>query len=479
MSEFIKYIFNEYHWLISGPLLTFIALFAIPAYRDVYKNNTDREKWIGYMQADSLKALYAKLMGDRLNWLDRKWSEPETKTEASLAKVAWSYGLLNWALLMAVAYPIVFLIGQWIVTGHGSLNGMDIIPPQTEYMPRILITLWLLCLSFIYLFSIKSKPRWRFPLFIAATVVLIAGAFYFQYDLGAGAVTSAGPVTVAGAVIGAGAVTLAGAGALAAAVALAFTDAGAFAGAVVVVVVVVVSYLYKVKGPRTLHLLIFIVLLLIYITLAIYLAPGLQSNTGRTIPMIIFTAIFPLFNAVADFLSIGLTRYSLRRGLKDFTSKWVLVDFVGGILIFIGLAGSLITYFHFIRPQDHQALLDMPSLLADVRDHPQNYWWLALMTLSTLLPTFIHGCIGMLTAAIQAPTGLRNYVGHKLEEGHNGSRQAGFWAGAVICAMMTVALWVPIALAYWLFSLGHGWMIDNTIGAFQSYSIWLAQTFPF
>ena len=82
MSEFIKFIFNESHWLISGPMLTFLALFAIPAYRQVYKSGDDRKKWTGYMQADSLKALYAKLMGDRLNWLDAKWSTPETNNNA-------------------------------------------------------------------------------------------------------------------------------------------------------------------------------------------------------------------------------------------------------------------------------------------------------------------------------------------------------------------------------------------------------------
>lgn len=284
------------------------------------------------------------------------------------------------------------------------------------------------------------------PLFIAAAVVFYAGAIYFQDVLGA--------VTVAIAIAGA----------------IAFAGAFAVAGAV--------SYLHKAKGPRTHHLLIFIAVQLIYITAVIYFVPDLQSKAGRAIPLIIFLAIFPLFNAIADFLSIGLTRYSLRKGLKDFTFKWVVVDLVGGIMIFIGLAGLLISYFHFIRPQDHLALLDIPNFLTDLRDHPQNYWWLALMTLSTLLPTFIHGGIGVLTVAIQAPTGLREYVKRNLKTGHKGSPQAGFWAGAVICAMITVAWWVPIALAYELFSLNHGWVIDNTIGAFQTYSNWLAQTFP-
>jgi len=62
---------------------------------------------------------------------------------------------------------------------------------------------------------------------------------------------------------------------------------------------------------------------------------------------------------------------------------------------------------------------------------------------STLLPTLVHLSLALLALALHYPAGWRNFVAGLLERGAQ-SRQASFLSGVCICAMITLAVWVPI-----------------------------------
>ena len=63
--------------------------------------------------------------------------------------------------------------------------------------------------------------------------------------------------------------------------------------------------------------------------------------------------LLPLFNALFDFASAGLTRYLLRMGLDQKRAAWrAVLDGLGGIAIFFALGCALIAFFTFVTPAD-------------------------------------------------------------------------------------------------------------------------------
>ncbi|GIX12124.1 MAG: hypothetical protein KatS3mg118_0083 [Paracoccaceae bacterium] len=92
------------------------------------------------------------------------------------------------------------------------------------------------------------------------------------------------------------------------------------------------------------------------------------------------------------FASIGVTRLFLRRGLHGRRIGFLLAlaDPAVAVVIFATLGCGLIAFVHLVRFRDGSALIDLSALFADLRANPGDYWWLAFMLLSTLLPTLIH-----------------------------------------------------------------------------------------
>ncbi|PJN96762.1 hypothetical protein CNY89_00625 [Amaricoccus sp. HAR-UPW-R2A-40] len=99
-------------------------------------------------------------------------------------------------------------------------------------------------------------------------------------------------------------------------------------------------------------------------------------------------------NAWADFASIGLTRWRLRIGVQHNLVANAILDAVAAVLILIALAFAMVATMYLLRTADGVPLYDAAALLADLRDRRENYWWLAFMLFSTLLPTLAHLAIG-------------------------------------------------------------------------------------
>jgi len=85
-----------------------------------------------------------------LDWLDTRLSSHEA--QKGPAQKAWSYGLLNITMALALAYPILAMMVQWL-WGHAiDFGGQEMIaasPPQA----RIFALVWLgsasICLPFL------------------------------------------------------------------------------------------------------------------------------------------------------------------------------------------------------------------------------------------------------------------------------------------------------------------------------------------
>ena len=263
------------------------------------------------------------------------------------------------------------------------------------------------------------------------------------------------------------------AGAVAAAAVVAFAFAGAFAVAVAFAVVFVFVFAVaevRSSNPMVVRLFYCGVLLAILV-MAIKMPDDFGAGQrNRAVFAMLTFGLLPLFNAVFDFLSAGLTRYLLRLGLEQKRAVWrAILDGLGGIAIFFALGCSLITFVTFVTPADGVPLVDLAQLFANLRTAPGDYIWLMMTLFSTLLPTLVHLSLMLLTLALHSPAGCRNFVAGLLESGAQ-SRQASFLSGVCICAMITLAVWVPIWIITAVITHDHGATLNAVLWIFETFA---------
>ena len=367
------------------------------------------------------------------------------------AQKAWSYGLLNITMALAIVYPILAMIAQWL-WGHaidfGGQEMMAASPPQV----RIFALVWFGSAPICFFFSELSQSRWSWLWFILAMGIFILGSIYAD--------DFAVPRNVGGfAVVFLGAF----AGTFAVAV------AGAFAVVFVFVFVFAVAEVRS-SNPMVVRLFYCGVLLAILV-MAIKMPDDFGAGQrNRAVFAMLTFGLLPLFNAVFDFLSAGLTRYLLRLGLEQKRAVWrAILDGLGGIAIFFALGCSLITFVTFVTPADGVPLVDLAQLFANLRTAPGDYIWLMMTLFSTLLPTLVHLSLMLLTLALHSPAGCRNFVAGLLESGAQ-SRQASFLSGVCICAMITLAVWVPIWIITAVITHDHGATLNAVLWIFETFA---------
>lgn len=421
------------HWALGWPFLCFMALMCMPAFRDTAQNPKDRDRWLKGLRDNSPAEFYRSVMRRGLDWLDTRLSPHEA--QKGPAQKAWSYGLLNITMALAIVYPILAMMAQWL-WGHaidfGGQEMMAASPPQV----RIFALVWFGSASICFFFSELSQSRWSWLWFILAMGIFILGSIYAD--------DFAVPRNVGG-------------------------FAGVFLGAVAFAVAVVFAEVRS-SNPMVVRLFYCGVLLAILV-MAIKMPDDFGAGQrNRAVFAMLTFGLLPLFNAVFDFLSAGLTRYLLRLGLEQKRAVWrAILDGLGGIAIFFALGCSLITFVTFVTPADGVPLVDLAQLFANLRTAPGDYIWLMMTLFSTLLPTLVHLSLMLLTLALHSPAGCRNFVAGLLESGAQ-SRQASFLSGVCICAMITLAVWVPIWIITAVITHDHGATLNAVLWIFETFA---------
>ena len=435
------------HWALGWPFLCFMALMCMPAFRDTAQNPKDRDRWLKGLRDNSPAEFYRSVMRRGLDWLDTRLSPHEA--QKGPAQKAWSYGLLNITMALAIVYPILAMMAQWL-WGHaidfGGQEMMAASPPQV----RIFALVWFGSASICFFFSELSQSRWSWLWFILAMGIFILGSIYAD-DFAVPRNVGGFAVVFLGVFLGAFAGT--------------FAVAGAFAVVFVFVVAEVRS-----SNPMVVRLFycgVLLAILVIGIKMPDDFGAG-QRN--RAVFFMLTFGLLPLFNAVFDFLSAGLTRYLLRLGLEQKRAVWrAILDGLGGIAIFFALGCSLITFVTFVTPADGVPLVDLAQLFANLRTAPGDYIWLMMTLFSTLLPTLVHLSLMLLTLALHSPAGCRNFVAGLLESGAQ-SRQTSFLSGVCICAMITLAVWVPIWIITAVITHDHGATLNAVLWIFETFA---------
>jgi hypothetical protein len=450
------------NWALGGPIVCFIVLMCIPALRNTADNPSDRAYWRDLLRHDRPAERYRSVMRRGLDWLDSRLSAHEAPQGP--AQRAWSFGLLNATMALALAYPIVAITIQWLWGSAIDFGGQEVIAVSPS-QARIFTAVWLGSSLFFYLFAGASKSRWRWPLFILATGILLLGPIY------ADRFAVPGNVAVASTVASVGAGAFAGAVAFASASADTFTFKGAVvgtvAGAVACVVVVAEELSSRPMAWRLLYCGALVALLIVAVKMPDDFGAG-QRN--QAVFFMLTMGLLPLVNAVFDFASVGLTRYLLRLGLEQKRAAWrAVLDGLGGIAIFFALGCTLIAFVTFVVPADGVPLVELKQLFADMRRAPGDYIWLMVTLFSTLIPTLLHLSVAVLTLGLQYPAPLRNFVAGLLERGEQ-SGQAALLSGICICAMITIALWCPIWIFTFVVTHDHGAIVNAVLWGFEAFA---------
>ena len=409
----------------------------VPALRNTADNPSDRAYWRDLLRHDRPAERYRSVMRRGLDWLDSRLSSH--KAQQGPAQKAWSCGLLNATMALALAYPILAITIQWLC-GHAiDFGGQEVIaasPPNA----RIFTAVWLGSSLFFYLFAGVSKSRWRWPSFILATGILLLGLSYAD--------RYAVPENVAFPVAGASAAAVAFVGAGVGAVAFAVAEVRSsrpMAWRLLYCGVLVTLLIVAIKGPDDF---------------------GAGQRTQAVFFMLTF-CLLPLVNAVFDFASVGLTRYLLRLGLEQKRAAWpAVLDGLGGIAIFFALGCTLIA---FVVPADGVPLVDLAQLFTDLRRTPGDYVWLMITLFFTLIPTLLHLSVAVLTMALQYPAWWCNFVAGLLKRGEQ-SGQAAFFSGLFICAMITIALWCPNWIFTFVITHDHGTIVNAVLWVFETFA---------
>ena len=409
----------------------------VPALRNTADNPSDRAYWRDLLRHDRPAERYRSVMRRGLDWLDSRLSSH--KAQQGPAQKAWSCGLLNATMALALAYPILAITIQWLC-GHAiDFGGQEVIaasPPNA----RIFTAVWLGSSLFFYLFAGVSKSRWRWPSFILATGILLLGLSYAD--------RYAVPENVAFPVAGASAAAVAFVGAGVGAVAFAVAEVRSsrpMAWRLLYCGVLVTLLIVAIKGPDDF---------------------GAGQRTQAVFFMLTF-CLLPLANAVFDFASVGLTRYLLRLGLEQKRAAWpAVLDGLGGIAIFFALGCTLIA---FVVPADGVPLVDLAQLFTDLRRTPGDYVWLMITLFFTLIPTLLHLSVAVLTMALQYPAWWCNFVAGLLKRGEQ-SGQAAFFSGLFICAMITIALWCPNWIFTFVITHDHGTIVNAVLWVFETFA---------
>ena len=157
------------------------------------------------------------------------------------------------------------------------------------------------------------------------------------------------------------------------------------------------------EQPTALRLLVFLFWLMLGLSIGSW-AGGAFEPDGAS--LLIMLVALPLINALFDFISIGVTRYALRHGVRR-VSYWTVLysvgDLIAAAVLFAALGCAAIAFIHLLNSVAEVPLMRFePSaggapdgLFRQIANNPHDFWWLYATFFSTLLPTAIHVLIAL------------------------------------------------------------------------------------
>lgn len=143
-------------------------------------------------------------------------------------------------------------------------------------------------------------------------------------------------------------------------------------------------------------------------------------NSRGYLKVFLFFGVLSLINAPFDWLSLGLTRGLLRKGLRmgGLAPVWLgALDVLLSTLIIAALAVAAVIAIQVFNRMAGDEILDVFGLLNGISLEwwRAEYWWVYVMILSTQLPSLVNLAIGA-TALFRGIPGLQKWCLRHLPE---------------------------------------------------------------
>ena len=344
----------------------------------------------------------------------------------------WSGPALDRCFGLALIYPILTMLLVWLSTGEAGPAGDQLgLEQDANVTMRALSAVGLIAILIAVACANMPIPvqnpniRVMIRLAVGALVGTLAGvvAVALAGSGGAFAVAVIVVSAVAGAVLvvvlidavapaGASAVAGAFAVALAGLAIAAFAGEGVFAGTIALIgafagVRAVAWLTDKFDCHWSVGLGVVTLYLGIIIPLALGVLPGpLQAQTDIwNWSLLVIVGALPLINALFDWLSIGLTRWLLTKGLEQGGWWWLVyavVDLLCALVFLVALLFAIIFYLEWLNvlAARHDVIaFDIGGTLAILKSDPRSdaVLWLYVLIFTTYLPSLVNLVLGGLS----------------------------------------------------------------------------------
>lgn len=362
--------------------------------------------------------------------------------------------------LFATLYAISFFAVSWIIGSSGKIGTISILSESLSTIERISIVL-LIVLLFVLAIYVICKDKYvnygeielkissvlaflvsRLTCIVLIISVALVSKFYILLILLPISLFSpAFTFTVLGAVAVAVVGTGVGAGAYA------VVGAGAVVGAVTVTV--------KAKRKLFLSLYTFNIFIICLVMVGLSLGGKFVEINSEIVAFSFFAIILPFFNGFMDFVSLGISRILSKKIYEDIKHEtykaFVLhfaIDLAAAVLLLVFLVFAVCfgtQLFNIFVAKKPELAIDLPGLIQSAKQAPfgPDGFWITLMLLSTLVPTFAHFVIafaGTFTIFI-TPKKLRKKLADLLEQKRN-ALPALYYTGKTLFGLLfAVVLW--------------------------------------
>lgn len=387
---------------------------------------------------------YYTIVSSMLSWLDSCFSPDANNQGLPLThwQRAWSWRAYDLTLLLAVAYPVLSLTVIWAITNEsGQLGDLVVLAGGAAAWKRIAVLLGLLGILIFSRGSRVARRRGSERVRYLSLALAVGTALLTSLVI---ATTGPTGYLISAAVVFALAVALFAA-ALRALILMIFGPAFRPIAGLGIIGITIFSYaatttLYfdgtsrSVLNWQFLALTGFLLFSFVLFEIGCYVgrhalaycfftsiiyaflvwSVGSTSNISSAAKStVIFLGFFPLLNAVFDFISIGLTRWCLRRGLQKPGAGillWSSIDALTALLLFALLGMATIFFLFNVGSDSGEPIIAFPAVFSSIRSDPNAYWWLYVSFFSTLIPTVIHLGVASWSFVTFAPNGIQDWI---------------------------------------------------------------------
>ncbi len=455
------------------------------------------------------RAIYADQLGRVLDAVDRFFGDagrPASPQWRRLFRLQgevplWSVLAYDRCLLLALIYPmgVAFLI--WVVIGEaGSLGQALRLKVGIDPMQRVALLVGVGCFAFSLVRAMRAKSmkqllnRWAafFVVAVVVNVTVLEGTSL--EDTSDVAISMAGVIAFALATAGAFATP----GALITAGGVALTSGGVIGGygatvtQAITMGLALAAAFASVRAIRKGHGSIFYVLLTAALLGCCLLVPFLadlgEVPTQRS-GLLLFLGLLTLLNAPFDWISLGLTRGFLRKGL-ELTGGWpwllALLDAALATVLIVALSATMVIGVQaFDAVVVHSASVSplpiVPLLDGLAEPTAPEYWWVYILLLSTLFPSLVNLVVGGCSLVRGLPSVMPWLVSRLPQERPKGERAADqrYLVAGVLTAQWGFGILFAIAAQALLIYGILGWLMPTFgVGLLESMQWLAAQDVP-